>query len=443
MEQPPETPEETPDVYKKMGWDLEKELSQFPIEDLKLHVIERDGKKTYPKELANCCQLLRNHPDFKNKIRFDSFKNFGEYQMDGTWEKISDNIVSVLQDKIQGMYNAFSSYGKDIVNQAIELVAYENTQDTVTDWANTLTWDGENRLESFFPNAYNVENTLYHQLVGKNFWLGMAARILHPGCHHRFVLIIEGSQNVGKSKSLRAIAGDDWFLEDAPLPSESVSFHMALWGKVLVEFSEGAIFRKVDMEKIKSLVSTPIDTIVKKWGRHPIDIKRRCVFAITTNQTSYFSDRTGNTRFFPITTEKIDLEYIRKNREQLFAEAIGRVKDGEKWWDETLEAKRIFESEQSSRMAVSSLEEKIEEWLNKPSNLTRTIDGFLMKDLMLSVLEGKENQADINLAGSILRENGFVRDKYKRTLEGIRGRFWKKDYKNSVEIEGFEFDGKA
>lgn len=75
-------------------------------------------------------------------------------------------------------------------------------------------------------------------------------------------------------------------------------------GKLLIEFTEGVVFSKVDMGKLKGIVSTPIDTIVKKWGRNPLDIPRRCVFVISTNETEYFTDRTGNTRFFPVRSQK-------------------------------------------------------------------------------------------------------------------------------------------
>src|ERR1035438_7232518 len=182
------------------------------------------------------------------------------------------------------MYPQFSSYGMDIVINAVNFAADRHRVDSVKDWGNSLVWDEKERIRTFCEKAYGAEDNLYHRTVGKNFWLGLAARILKPGCHHRFVLILKGPQNTKKSKSFRALAGDDWFLEDAPLPSENVSFYMSLWGKLVVEFSEGVVFHKSDMGKIKSIVSTPQDTIVKKWGRNAMDIKRRCVFVITLNQ---------------------------------------------------------------------------------------------------------------------------------------------------------------
>ena len=407
--------------YKKKD-----EQSVCPIDQLQLLSLVLKNKTVYPKCLQNCNRLLLRHPEFQGTIRFDAFTNQEQMKQGDVWEQISDNMVSVVQARIQELYPAFASYGSDIVRQSLAMLAEKNTVDTAKDWIEALKWDGTKRLESFFAKAYGVEDSLYHQLIGKNFFLGIAARMTIPGCHHRFVLILEGEQNTKKSKSLRAIAGDEWFLEDAPLQTENVSFFMSLWGKTIVEFSEGAIFRKVEMERIKSLVSNPVDTIVKKWGRYPVNIRRRCVFAITTNHTSYLSDRTGNTRFFPVRTVNIDLDYITRNREQLFAEACLRVKNGEKWWDESEEAVRVFTEAQDARMADFTIGDKIEAWVSEPYNLPKTVYGFLLHEMMDVILDGRATKADEMVASEVLREKGFAKDILQKKRGEVRGRFWRK-----------------
>jgi predicted P-loop ATPase len=56
------------------------------------------------------------------------------------------------------------------------------------------------------------------------------------------------------------------------------------------------------------------------------------VFGGSTNQEEIFRDTTGNRRYWPVTPGKIDIETLRKDRDQLWAEAVHRYRAGEKWW---------------------------------------------------------------------------------------------------------------
>lgn len=402
---------------------MENEVT--PIEVLGL-IQNKNG--TTPKCAENINRLFQRHPNFKDRFRFDEFAQENQLKdKSGRWKRLTDDDILHLQSEVQSLYLEFASYGRELVADAVNLACSRNTMDSVKEWISSLEWDGVVRLEQYLQKAYGVEETLYHQLVSKNFLLGIAARMMIPGCHHRSVLVVEGDQEAKKSKSFMALVGQEWFNEDTPLPSESLNFYMTMWGKILVEFSEGVVFSKVDMGKLKGIVSTPIDTIVKKWGRNPIDIPRRCVFVISTNQTEYFTDRTGNTRFFPVRAVNIDLDWIKENRLQLFAEARVRIEQGEKWWDEEQSAKDEFRREQDKRMSTSIVEEKIEAWFDHPTDRRgNLINPWESPFLTIDVLGNNHpTRGDMMEAVSILKNKGFVKDDGDRNVNGTRGRFWR------------------
>jgi len=398
-----------------------------PIDDLDL-VKSAEGKTI--KCVENAARLLERHPDFKGRLRFDEFAQDPQIRENGEWRRIQDDDYTNIQRAAQSMYQHFATYGLELFVQSIMSVCSKNKVDSAKDWISTLAWDGEQRIEEFCMKAYGVEDTVYHRAVGKNFLLGMAARILIPGCHHRSVLILEGPQNSKKSKSFRTLVGEKWFLEDAPLNVENVSFHMSLWGKLIVEFSEGVIFSKIDMGKLKGLVSTPSDTIVKKWGKTPIDMRRRCVFVITTNQNQYFSDTTGNTRFFPVVIKNIDLEFIEKHRDQLFAEAAARIRMGEQWWDDDEEITKMNTEEQESRISVSILEEIVDEWLSSKRSQPAIEEGFQTKIFFETMTKDGEKRlrhfspGEAREVAAILRKKGFFQKVYR--IDGYCLRLWKK-----------------
>lgn len=68
------------------------------------------------------------------------------------------------------------------------------------------------------------------------------------------------------------------------------------------------------------------------YDRHASQNPRRVVLVGTTNNDQYLRDTTGNRRILPIKVGSIDLEAIRRDRDQLFAEAAV--------WDEARQTQR-------------------------------------------------------------------------------------------------------
>ena len=63
------------------------------------------------------------------------------------------------------------------------------------------------------------------------------------------------------------------------------------------------------------------------------DYPRGCVFAGTTNETSWLQDSTGGRRFWPLAIgDQVDLDGIKEIVDQLWGEAFSLYQAGEQWW---------------------------------------------------------------------------------------------------------------
>jgi len=96
--------------------------------------------------------------------------------------------------------------------------------------------------------------------------------------------------------------------------------------------AELAFQRKADVEAQKAFISRQEERFRPAYGREEICYPRQCVFWGTTNRTDYLTDETGNRRFLPIKTGKIDLAGLREVRDKLWTEAVYNYHQGEKWW---------------------------------------------------------------------------------------------------------------
>ena len=365
----PTKEKEEEDVYKKiLGMSLKQAATGTPIEELDLLTTESSGKKTYNKITENVYRILKRHPEFKDRFRFNKWRQREEYKDGLVWRDLEDKDSIDFQREISILYPQFRSVGKAMVEDSVVSACFDDSYDVALQFIRKEEWDKKNRIDTWLSQAYGTPDDEYHRAVGGNFFKGMAKRIIEPGCKFDSVLIIEGKQGCGKSTSLTLIAGEDWHLETTMMP-EGKDFFMQMAGKLIVEFSEGESFSRADTKKMKSVISTRFDTYRAPYGKRPVDVPRRCVFAMTTNNSEFLKDETGNRRFFPVVVEKpfVDLEWLKENRQQLFAEALYRVETlNENCYEYPLEAAEAIRAE---KMIKTGLEDIIGDWLDMPKEV--------------------------------------------------------------------------
>lgn len=293
-----------------------------------LFIYNKEGKKVFTLNTENIYRILKLHSNFERRFRFDSFKNIFEIKptTTDTWRQLEDNDAVNIQTSISILFPAFSKVGKEMVYDAIIKVSKEQKIDSAIDYMEGLVWDKIPRLDTWLSSTYGTPNDLYHRAAGSNWLKGMVKRLIEPGCKFDFVLVLEGKQGVKKSTSLH-ILGGDWHVETT-MSTDSKDFFLQFSGKSIIEFSEGETLSRTEVKRMKAIITMQYDRLRAPYERSTQDFPRRCVFAMTTNQTEYLKDETGNRRWLPVAVllEKANVEWLQENREQLFAEAYYRVK---------------------------------------------------------------------------------------------------------------------
>ncbi len=389
--------------------------------------INRNGVEQLRSNLYNLLILLENDNTLKGLFKLNELTSkviITPNPVIPTGE-LEDSTITCIREFLANNYQHLNSHHAkwettEVLNAVLH-IAKKCSYHPIKEYLNSLEWDGTERISHFFSDHCGTEQSEYTAFIAKSFFLSAVARVFAPGCKVDTMIILEGIQGLGKSSLLRALCKDKEWFRDSAISLESKDAYTGLRGKWIIEMSELDSLNKAEATRIKSFISSQIDSYRPPYGKCDIDVPRQCVFTGTTNKGQYLKDETGNRRFFPIKCEYISLEEIEYNRDMLWAEAVARYQNGEKWYLEKgnpLLRERITE-EQESRYEEDAWSNAIAEWLEtREQEFTIAIIAINVLNLNLADIT---RQTEIRI-GKILQSLGY--EKKRKREDGKRQHFY-------------------
>lgn len=292
-------------------------------EDDVRELLSRDEKGRPERTARNLNIVASQDPEYRGVYKSTLY---GRAFIDG--RDIDDSDGLRLRDKLSRVYKL--EFSKTDCLDAIDLHAERHKKSELQEYLNALEWDGIHRVDVALTNLCGVQFSPYVRSVSRVFFLSAAARGLRPGCKVDTMLVLVGGQGEGKSTLTRKLFGE--FSSDTALDVHSKDGLIALQGKWCVEIAELTALRGKDSEPVKAYLTSAVDSFRRPYQRHEVKTPRTCVFVGTTNTDDFLTDETGARRFMPVRVEKINLSAAEAERDQLWAEAVHRVKAGEPWW---------------------------------------------------------------------------------------------------------------
>ena len=308
---------------------------------------------------------LRDAPELAGLVSYDEMlraallrrpvPGTGEAE-DGLPRPLRDTDVTAAQEWLQRA--GLAGLSKDVAHQAVELRARENSFHPVRDHLEALRWDGVARLGSWLTAYLGVPAGAYSAAIGRMFLVAMVARILEPGCKADYMLVLEGPQGAGKSSACAALGGE-WFSDNLPDIRGGKDVAQHLNGKWLIEVAELAALDEAEAAALKAFVTRTVERYRPSYGRREVVESRQCVFIGTTNKAACLRDETGGRRFWPVRVGAVDLEALRRDRDQLLAEAVHAFRDGASWWPDAAFEASCIAPQQEARFEADAWEEAI------------------------------------------------------------------------------------
>lgn len=387
--------------------------------------------------ISNLVMALERADQCGMRIAWDAFKDEIVWASPGEsmdWRPFRDHDYVQLRIRLikplsEGGAN-FKDIGRELIRDAVHFVAMHNQIDSAVVWAESLQWDGVERVEQFFHTYFRTANNPYTRAVGLYLWTGLAGRALVPGIKADMAVILKSEQGTVKTEGIKSMSPHPDMFGELDLTKGDDVLARQTRGKLVCEISELKGLNSRDHGAIKSWVSRTHEEWVPKFKEFATKFPRRFLCIGTTNEDEFLGDATGERRWLPMEVGRTDIERLRADCEQLWAEGVHLFKTGGIQWQE---AERLARYEHSRFKVQDGWHDMTLAWLNDESfgdfpgirqgDFPLRIEQVLQAAVGLRAQE-LDRRAQLRM-GNILRCNGYKPATVR--LHGVSTRVWVND----------------
>jgi len=198
----------------------------------------------------------------------------------------------------------------------ISCIGGQNPKHPVVNMLKNTTWDGLDRIGPMLDTLKLTEDTPDGRFMRDKLvttWLVSAIKVLgdYGTMPPRGVLVLAGPQSCGKTSFFRIITPPFTFGEGLHLDvrnKDSMKKSVKYW---IVELGEiDTTFKKSEISALKAHISNTVDEMRLPYKATEDKWPRRTVYSGTVNRVDFLQDYSGNTRFWPVEVDSVDLDAL-------------------------------------------------------------------------------------------------------------------------------------
>ena len=429
-------------------------------EDWETHLDKKANNDPEP-TLHNARLYLEYHPDWKGSIIWNEYAKRMEITTTGVLRRYAkkccereypnaEDIVTVCQDELAHTYKISVNY-RDLQRRVVRIARRRNNRNPLTEHLLSLgsRWDGIPRIDDLFVRYFGAGKTAgpvptddekariaHLRRIGRKWPLGAVERAFRPGCKVDNILILEGAQGVRKTSALEILGGEFYCSTQINLgDKDSKMIAASNW---IIDMPDTNFMKKEN----RGFITMREDTFRPPFGAAVEKTKRICILVGSMNDYQYFEE--DERRYWPVRCGEIDLDALRRDRDQIWAEAVAISLASEKcpdchassdtvagqapkcrvhrWWLDAEEEKESLK-EASERVYDQPWRMIIHEWWLDTS-IDKRPEHFTTADIAMGVLKIDEANytrgvsAITTAIGIAVKSLGFVKE--RKTLNGVR-----------------------
>lgn len=295
--------------------------------------LQLDKRGAIKDTLTNISTILRFDPVF-SPIVYNQLKNGIDVIGKLPWSQVkpgwSDSDLACAKIYFEKAYGIWSP--TKFRDALLGVVSSERQYHPIKEYLGSLSWDGKERVDTLLIDYLGADDTPYVRAVMRKTLVAAVARIYEPGIKFDSILVLNGSQGIGKSMFFARLGGK-WYSDSLAISDmKDKTAPEKLQGYWILELGELAGLKKMDVETVKSFITRVDDKYRPAYGAYVESHPRSCIIVGSTNSKGGFlRDITGNRRFWPVSVtgngpkKPWELTEI----DQIWAEALERYKAGE------------------------------------------------------------------------------------------------------------------
>ncbi len=281
--------------------------------------------------IDNFYRLITNH--YGQNLRLNEMTGKPEWYDDHRkiWREWTDAQESQARAYFESHY---AMYSQAKLADALQIYFQDHKVNPLLQILEKLEWDGKPRVEHFLHDVMKADDTPYIRECSRLIFAGGIHRAYEPGCKFDDMIVLIGGQSAGKSTIVRWLNMDDQFFREIKTIAgkEGIETIRGVWIGEVAELM--AMTRVKEAEAVKAYITSQEDSYRPPYGKHVQTITRRCMFIGTTNKPQFLTDKTGNSRFYPVKVQSFaykmydNAEAIQEYIRQAWAEAVHLYKEG-------------------------------------------------------------------------------------------------------------------
>ena len=314
--------------------------------------------------------------------------------------------------------------GKDAAHDSLMVAARQNTYHPVNSYLEKIEYLSSVEpidIETVASDYLGTDSNLYNQML-KMTLIAAVARVKNRGIKFDNCCILVGKQGTGKSTFWRYLASDAFFADTWQPKSQDLAMMLQrCW-----------IFEIAELDRIspnsekaatlKALLSSPIDTFRRPYGRSIGAYPRPSIMVSSCNRTDFLNDPTGSRRYWVINLKEklINNKKVLNDRDRIWKAALLAYKEG-MILDLHDEYKKEINIRNLNFEAEHPFYSRIEEWTNKEHNKYRFTT---VQALVNSGCRNDEHvtDKDVKEAADCLRKLGHDKKQYR--FYGRKKYYW-------------------
>lgn len=424
-----------------------------------IHSVNRFGRQYTQADVVNICDQYCTQTELSKakveaafaKVFKENKDEFGiddkpeiykvEVWLRKNWEFAENIITQVPEFREKNDPNAkFELLNIDSIYRKIQHAGFKFTLDKLK---SLLRSDFINRYNPFFDFFNSLEPwdgkedhiaklASFVQVEDQDFYLTQFKKMLSRciGCslygrENRIVFVLVGEkQNTGKSTFLRFLNpfGSKYYTE-APLHNNKDS-SFALAENFFYNLEELASLSNIDVNRLKSVISTTTIKERKAYARDVVEQPRRANFVGSTNKSEFLTD-TENTRWLCFNVNDISWGYkVEVDIKKVWAQAFALYKDPN-FDDQLSKEESEFRDAKNKDYEINDYEKEL---IKRHFQVCKPHEGdfYSNADILDVLQEDGGKRLESRFIGKNMVQLGFLRDVKKINGHTVRGYYAKK-----------------